>query len=421
MKSIKYYILAVLLMGIGSLGLSYCSDDDLGPTIFPETEDTLDSTAVTYQFDKWLKQNFLDVYNLDFRYKLQDVGTNMTYELVPATLDRSIDVAVLTKYLWFDVYGKIVGSDFLKLYGPRIIALIGSPAYNPSSGSMVLGLAEGGVKVSLFRINEINVNDFESLNEYCFKTMHHEFSHILHQTKTYPSVFNTLSVGHYDGTNWASRQEGEVATLGFVTPYASSAYREDFAETIANYIVKTDADWNRILDIASRGWATDAAEGALTANYYCYYYYKDNVVGEENKTYIDERNVDSTYLAPNGDTLRVQLSNGRVVLSKDYFMTTNFKQQSDGTYADANGHKTDAQGYYIDERGNRILMPIIVYNVPDTDGIDGRAVILRKVDIARQWLKDDWGVDLDALRAEVQYRQTHYDINQLRQEVFNTK
>ena len=63
-----------------------------------------------------------------------------------------------------------------------------------------------------------------------------------------------------------------------------------------------------------------------------------------------------------------------------------------------------------DSEGNRI----IVYDVEDKDGIDGAEAILQKVQIARTWLKEAWGVDLDELREEVQYRQTHYDINELR-------
>lgn len=37
---------------------------------------------------------------------------------------------------------------------------------------------------------------------------------------------------------------------GFVTAYASSAVDEDFVETIANYIVKSDAEWQQILNEA---------------------------------------------------------------------------------------------------------------------------------------------------------------------------
>lgn len=51
---------------------------------------------------------------------------------------------------------------------------------------MVLGTAEGGMKITLYNVNDINPDqiDINLLNDYYFQTMHHEFAHILHQTKT---------------------------------------------------------------------------------------------------------------------------------------------------------------------------------------------------------------------------------------------
>lgn len=69
----------------------------------------------------------------------------------------------------------------------------------------------------------------------------------------------------------------------------------------------------------------------------------------------------------------------------------------------------------MDSEGNRI----VIYDVEDKDGIDGREAILQKVQIARQWLQDAWNVDLDELRNEVQYRQATYDINELRRWVYD--
>ena len=373
MKKIQYYISAFLLMAVAAMSLSSCSEDKLGPTIFPDVDESLDPTSYTYQLDKFLKENYLDKYNLTFLYKMPDVSTNMNYNLVPATYENSIDLAVLCKYLWFDVYDKVAGEEFLKSYGPRIILLVGSPAYNPTSGTEIVGLAEGGIKVSLFKVNAMRINDFNMMNEYYFKTMHHEFAHILHQTKTYPSEFNTISIGHYDSNNWQDRSEGQVASLGFVTTYASSEFREDFAETIANYIVKTDEQWNRILDLASRGWAS-GDEDDVTSQFFCYYYYPNNDVTQD-LVYVSEWNVFT-------------------------------EVDEDGTV-----HKYWRNNK--DSEGNRI----IVYDVEDKDGIDGVEAILQKVQIARTWLKEAWGVDLDELRNEVQYRQTHYDINELRKQV----
>ena len=377
MKKIKYYISALLLVAVAAMSLSSCGEEKLGPTIFPDVDETLDPTSYTYQLDTFLLENYLKKYNLTFLYKMPDISTNMNYNLVPATYENSIDLAVLCKYLWFDVYDKIAGKEFLKSYGPRIILLVGSPAYNPTSGTEIVGLAEGGIKVSLFKVNAMNmfINNPDMMNEYYFKTMHHEFAHILHQTKTYPNEFNTISIGHYDSNNWQDRSEGQVASLGFVTPYASSEFREDFAETIANYIVKTDAQWNHILDMASRGWAS-GDEDDVTSQFYCYYYYPDNDATQD-LVYVDEYNV---------------------VIETD---------------EEGNVHKYWRN--FRDPEGNRI----VVYDVEDNDKIDGAEAILKKVQIARTWLKDSWGVDLDELRNEVQTRQASYNINELRKLVYD--
>lgn len=375
MKKIQYYISALLLVAVAAMSLTSCGEDKLGPTIFPDVDETLDPNSYSYKLDKFLKENYLDKYNLTFLYKMPDISTNMNYNLVPADYNNSIDLAVLCKHLWFDVYDKVAGEQFLKTYGPRIILLIGSPAINPTSGSETVGLAEGGIKISLFKVNSMNINNFQQMNDLYFHTMHHEFAHILHQTKTYPNEFNTISVGHYDPNNWQYRGD-EVNSLGFVTGYASSEYREDYAETIACFIVYTQAQWDRMMELASRGWATSASDDDLDAVYYSYYYYPDNDA-EQELVYLEER----------------------------YVVT---ETDDDGTV-----HK-----YWRNNRdkdGNRI----VVYDVEDKDGIDGAAAILQKVQIAREWFRTAWNIDLDALREEVQTRQATYDINELRKMVYD--
>lgn len=419
MKVIKKYISAFVMMSALAMGFTSCSDDDFTETIFPDQSEELDPNSATYKFDKWLKQNYLDVYNLDFRYKMQDVGTDMNYNLVPATYQNAQDLALLAKHLWFDVYNDVVGPNFLKEYGPRIIHLIGSPAYDPSTGTITVGLAEGGIKVSLFRVNALDLNSPDQLNEYYFKTMHHEFAHILHQTKTYPAKFNTISVGKYDGSNWQDRQEGVVLSCGFVTTYASSAYREDFAEIIANYIVKTDAQWERFYNLASRGWATPSGDDP-NAVYYCYYYYKDNVVDEEQKKYFSDDDLFNEYVTPNGDTINVYSNQ---VTKEFYRGEAPYTQDADnpGKYFDAKNRPVDESGFLLDERGNKIAIPVTAYKVEDKDGIDGVAALKEKIQIARDWLRDSFGVDLDKLREEVQKRQATFDINELRKQIENVQ
>ncbi len=398
MKFNKYILASFAALALAP-GFVSCSDDeDFTESIFPDVPTTADPSSATYKFDTWLIRNFRDVYNLEFCYKMEDVETDMNYNLVPASFDKARDLALLTRYLWFDAYDVVTrkseddtnGKEFLKQYGPRIIHLIGSPAYNPSTGTEILGLAEGGIKVSLFKVNELNIDDFNQLNEYYFRTMHHEFAHILHQTRSYPTEFNTLSNGRYDDNNWQDRNNGIVTSLGFITSYGSSQTREDFAETIANYITRTDDQYNLLLWCADQNWYSgdDSTDQSMA---YCYYYYANDEDREaNNRTYtlqfVDDKSRNLMTLVDN---------TGNVYSSVE---------------------QVEA---YLAKMGEKYTM----YQYDVSDGVDGRAIINQKVNIARNWLKDEWdGIDLDRLRDTVQVRQMKAKemlINVLRPEVDN--
>ncbi len=366
-----------------------CSSDELGPSIFPEVSDEPDPNSYTYKFDKWLNQNFRDVYNLEFKYLMEDVEADMEYNLVPATYENARDLALLTRYLWFDSYKELTGDVFLKTYGPRILHLIGSPAYNPSTGTIILGLAEGGLKVSLFKVNELNLNDVDALNEYYFRTMHHEFGHILHQTKSYPTDFNLLSTGLYDDSSWQSKQPGYVASRGFVTNYASSQAREDFAETIANYLTRTPEQMELILWMAERGWTTgnELADGELEdddASYFAYYFLDDPSDAESKH-----------YFLTSAESAYGLYKIGCVGLGGEYLTTVE-----------------EVEEYLEDMRETRDIYP-----VEDKDKVNGAEVILQKQSIVRNWFADQWKISFDDLRDIVQRRQQDFDIEALRSEV----
>ena len=327
-------LLYMAIAAIASVGAVSCSDDELGETIFPDVDDTLDPNSYTFQLDSFLKANYLEPYNLDFKYRMEDVGTDMNYNLVPARYDASVDLAVLTKYLWFEVYDTEVGTEFLRAYGPRIIHLIGSPAFNAVSGTMILGLAEGGIKVSLYRVNYIEPDNADQLNEFYLHTMHHEFAHILHQTKVYPTEFQLLSKDRYDPLNWQDRDERVCNSFGCVTSYGSSEEREDFAEIVATFITATDEEWDDIMYYAGRNYVE---------------------VGEDNS--------------------------------------------GNAIYDDPEDAQDDEGGL--------------------ADGVDGVAILNQKIQIARTWFRDAWDIDLDSLRAEVQYRQSHINLDSLRNEVYS--
>ena len=365
MKSL-FKILLAAAIGMASFSFVGCSDEEFTPTIFDTREYPLDKSVYSFPLDTFLKVNFLEPYNLKFLYKMQDIGSDMQKNLVPCEYEKSIDIAVLSKYLWYDVYDKCAGKTFLKLYSPRIIHVIGSPALNPSSGTETLGQAEGGLKITLYNANNLSPNDIETLNEKFFKTMHHEFSHILHQNKEYPTDFRLISNGLYNAISWQDTADSLAVAQGFVSDYASSQAREDWVEVIANYIVKDSITWANMLSAAQYDWERVSVEMSTfnPLDQRC----KAGLANRDSVGYIDRKNPTAS---------NTQYNIQRKIIQRDTL---------DLPLRNAEG------------------VGQIIFS-DNTDGIDGKQVILQKLEMARQWLKEKFDLDLDELRREVQTRQ----------------
>jgi len=229
------------------LTMASCSEDSLDEkSIFPDPT-TSNSTA----FDKWLEVNYQQPYNIQLKYRFEFKESDETKNLAPARYDKSVALAKLTKYLWLESYEELKGRDFIRQYCPKIMHFIGSYGYN-SGGSVTLGVAEGGMKITLYNVNNLDFNnpDIEFLNYWFFKTMHHEFAHILHQTKPYPTDFNEVSAANYQSESWVNLEKNQWLALGFISDYASRETQEDFVEIIANYITHDQEWWDEQLGLA---------------------------------------------------------------------------------------------------------------------------------------------------------------------------
>ena len=240
---------SLFLLPAAPVLLSSCCDDDLSKnSIFGEDVKTPERDG----FDTWLCLNYTHPYNIQFNYKYVDKESDNTYNLVPADRTKAVAMAKLVKYLWMDSYVELMNDNglFFKSYCPKIIQLIGSKAYN-EQGSVVLGTAEGGMKITFYNVNELDPNNLSIsfLNEWFFETMHHEFAHILHQTKNYATDFKQISTD-YQGPSWLNLQDKEAHQRGYITAYASNAPDEDFVELIANYVTHDEAWWNDVLEDA---------------------------------------------------------------------------------------------------------------------------------------------------------------------------
>ena len=225
-----------------------CAASCLRDEIEPESV-IKDSTVETNDFDLWLESNLLKPYNIEFVYRFALNESDMGYYTVPANYNSAIICAHLVKYLCVDSYDEIAGVTFTRSYFPKMFFLIGTWEYK-NNGSIVLGTAEAGKKIMLAGVNflpdllqEDDPDQMqEDLNHYYIKTIHHEFTHILNQTKVYSDAFKQVTPTTYvsdacfdTDDYWRGR--------GYITQYAQSEPNEDFAELLSEYVTHTAAWW----------------------------------------------------------------------------------------------------------------------------------------------------------------------------------
>ncbi len=261
----KKNIYAILLAFVASFALMSCSDDEpSSESIFPTTSPKRDA------FDKWLLENYTFPYNVEMKYKMEDIESDMKYHLVPADSAKTAKLSIIMKYLWFDAYNEVIGPDFIKENMPRTIHFIGSPAYN-SEGTMVLGTAEGGLKITLYMVNSLDdetLKDYDTMNKYFFHTLHHEFTHILNQKIPYDQSFKLITESGYVSGDWYTISDKTAHQAGFVTPYAMVEPLEDFAEMLSGYVTMSQSEWNAILaDAGTTGAASISAKLDIVRNY----------------------------------------------------------------------------------------------------------------------------------------------------------
>lgn len=255
----------IYLMFIVSVALLWsCDDDDpSGTSIFPIEPGNFN------EMDKWLSENYTNPYNIELKYRMEDIESDVKYDLVPATVEKSHMLAKIIKHVWLEAYDEVVGIDFTRTYVPKMLHFIGSAAHN-NNNTIVLGTAEGGLKITLYQVNK-TTTDINVLNENYLRTMHHEFSHILHQTKNYDIAFEKITGTDYIGDDWSQGDNNDLRlalSKGFITPYARKNADEDFVELIANYIINTQTAWDQRLSLAgTTGRAILEEKFAIVRNY----------------------------------------------------------------------------------------------------------------------------------------------------------
>lgn len=245
-KNIIYPAAAALLALAGGT-LASCSSDDLSSKSVIVTAE-----AKQTAFDKWLTQNYVEPYNIQFVYRYQDNESDMDYYNVPAQYEQAVQLAHIVKYTCMEAYDEVASVHFTRAYFPKMLFCTGTWEFR-NNGTFILGTAEGGKKIFLAGVNYLDQykGNVATLNEFYLKTIHHEFTHILNQTKDYPANFKLITPEGYVADAWSDEPyDTGYLQRGFISAYAQHSDTEDFAEMLSIYITNTEEQWDKWMEQA---------------------------------------------------------------------------------------------------------------------------------------------------------------------------
>ncbi len=236
--TVKNIIKGVGLVFTASVLLSACSSDDKlrDESIFDTTE------KPKTELDQWIENKYTKPYNISATYLWDESLGKPDKTLFPPKVSSVKPALQVIKKIWIDTYTEIGGEDFVKKLAPRQLHFIGSYNLN-HNGTIVLGDAGGGARITMYNTDYINYKSLASVRQFVH-TIQHEYIHILNQTKPYDlkawSKVASLKGGYT--SSWYIERDDVSNNLGFVTPYARSNYDEDFAETAAFVLLRSEVE-----------------------------------------------------------------------------------------------------------------------------------------------------------------------------------
>lgn len=237
MKKIKFLIVFIsLAFFVG------CSETE--EALADSNLDT--TTPVLNATDIWLRENYTTPYNIEVFYNWNENRVDFNRYLFPPAIATVIPAMEAVKTIWLDTYREVAGDDFVKLIAPREILLIGGVNLNPS-GTITLGLAEGGKRITFFNTDLVDLKDRDQLTRFV-ATIQHEYTHIINQTVPFDEeTFEQITPSGYTA-QWFNSSISEARELGFITDYARSNETEDFAEMVTALLSNNNANYNAIIN-----------------------------------------------------------------------------------------------------------------------------------------------------------------------------
>lgn len=237
-----YFKIAIAVLGLfGCLLVINCNKEaDLGKSDIDTKPPKLSD------LDKWLRSHYTKPYNIDVLYEWDENKTDLNRYLTPPDVKNVLPAMKVVKTIWLDSYSEAGGADFVKKIAPREILLIGGVNLN-ASGTQTLGLAEGGKRITFFRVDLVDLKDKSEVSRF-IETIQHEYAHILTQNVPYDmDAYRKITPDDYTA-QWFNESVADSRELGYITSYARSNENEDFAEMIATMLSNDRAGYDAIVN-----------------------------------------------------------------------------------------------------------------------------------------------------------------------------
>jgi substrate import-associated zinc metallohydrolase lipoprotein len=248
---------------VSSLLLAACgSDDDLS------AGSNLDTTPGEFNaLDTWIDDNFITPYNIEVIYRWSESLVEQDRYLYPPLADSVQPALNVVRKLWIEPYTAVAGAGFVERIAPRQIVLVGGRNVNPS-GTITLGLAEAGKRITLFEIDLLDKTDRAAVVEF-IHTIQHEYVHILNQIKPFDeAAYGTISPEGYTA-QWFNETTAGSRTEGFITAYARASEIEDFAEMASTMLNMSRAEWDALVNgIGDTGTTRIRQKERIVVDYY---------------------------------------------------------------------------------------------------------------------------------------------------------
>lgn len=195
-------------------------------------------------------QSLFEKYGTASRWRWNDNFIKPEQRATPIRADLVVPTAELIEYLWIGPYIGVgaSGAAFIEELFPAELVFVGSYIYN-NDGTILLGYAEGGARITLLNLNSYDLTDANWLinpEGGILATVHHEFTHIVHQNYGLPAGFNKISE-KYLGSGWSNNVSlADAIKLGMVRNYGTANEYEDFCEIVSHFLTLPKADFEAL-------------------------------------------------------------------------------------------------------------------------------------------------------------------------------